>query len=108
LKPLIKGFRRLDRANYDRYEKSHQSQILFEKRLLEFVVLDGIPFDVTGKIGFQRLINSLDPKLSIPSRRTLMRRLGKEFQLVTLFSIYKIIITDIFRYFFTNLQLLQL
>ena len=62
----------------EQYDKKNPKQKQFQDSLLQFVVLDCVPLQITEGQGFQNLIHRLDPKLRIPSRRTLGRMLNAQ------------------------------
>ena len=39
------------------------------KKIMEFMALDDQPFGVVGDIGFRRLVEHIEPRYTIPSRR---------------------------------------
>jgi hypothetical protein len=69
------------------YDKNNPRQIQFRERLLEFVVTDAVPFNLVNRLGFENLIKSFDPKIKIPSRRTIGRDLKLKFGAVSTSSI---------------------
>lgn len=72
-----------------KYPTSNRKQKVFEKLLLEFIVLDSVPFSTVERKGFQNLIGHLDEMITIPHRTTVSRRLVEEHQLVR-FNSHKI------------------
>jgi Hermes transposase DNA-binding domain len=61
------------------YPKTHRVQAGFERRVLQYVVLDSAPFSTVEGYGFKRLIKFLDERVKIPSARTLGRYLQEEY-----------------------------
>jgi len=62
-----------------KYDKRSLPQKNFEKRLLDFIILDGAPFETVEKEGFRRLIRELDKQITVPSRRTISNCLDQRF-----------------------------
>jgi len=62
------------------YDKADSHQKKFEKALLNFVIQDSAPLNTCERIGFKNLIHTLDPKLHIPQRRTVVRMLEKRYE----------------------------
>ena len=65
-----------------KYPRNHEKQKQFEKKLLEFIVLDSSPFSVVAGPGFKAMISSLDDFITIPHRRTIGRQLVDQYLLV--------------------------
>ena len=61
------------------YALNDVKQKQFNNNLLRFVVNDSTPLNITQGKGFKNLIASLDPKLRLPSRRTIGRHLDKKY-----------------------------
>lgn len=72
---IIQGLKKPNVNPIDLYPAKHSVQQNFEKALLEFFVLDCVHLDLVSRLGFRRLLYHLNPKLQIPHRRTLNRRL---------------------------------
>ena len=56
------------------HEDSPRKQSI-DKMIAEFVAIDMQPFSVVEDKGFRRIVNALDPRYTLPSRRTLTRSL---------------------------------
>ncbi|CAL8131906.1 unnamed protein product [Orchesella dallaii] len=50
----------------------------FRKVILDYIALDGVPLCATEREGFRILMHFVDPKLTCPSRSTIMRLLDKK------------------------------
>ena len=57
------------------YKRNDPKQLSFERDLLDFVAIDGVPLDITRRPGFVQLVQNRDPNLRIPSRRDVGRKL---------------------------------
>ena len=64
----------------EKYSSSDKKQIRFNKGILDFLVMDSMPFSLVQKKGFKELIQKVDPKLTVPHRRTMDRKLDVAFQ----------------------------
>jgi hypothetical protein len=64
------------------YPIGHEQQIRFENNLVNFIVLDSMPFDTPERVGFNLLMQGLDDKLTIPSRRTVGRQIDTKYEKV--------------------------
>jgi len=60
------------------YERDSLQQKSFDNDLIDYICLDGAPLSVGERIGFKKLIQKLDSKLRIPSRRKIGRKLHTE------------------------------
>jgi hypothetical protein len=67
----------------DLYSKTHPQQIRFINELLKFIVVDGAPLNTPEGKGFRELIKSIDPKLNIPNRTTITRKIDHKFKEVS-------------------------
>jgi len=66
--------------NRDLYAANDPRQLKFEKNLMNFIFLDSAPFSITENLGFNLMIEGLDPRLTIPSRRTVGRKLNAQYE----------------------------
>lgn len=73
------------------YKKDDPKQKKFDKMLLKFMVKDTMPFSVTDNTGFKNLVHTLDPKINIQSRRTIVRNLDLKFKEVNYTALLKFI-----------------
>jgi len=76
-------------SQVQKYAWNSVKQQEFNKRVLDMVVQDVLPLDAPSGIGLQQLISSIDPKLNIPSRRTIYRLLVEKQERVFLALLYK-------------------
>lgn len=84
------GRQLLPKSGVELYKSADPVQKKFEKTLLEFIVLDGMPFDVTQGEGFRQMIWNLDKKLRVPCPKTMMTYLDKQYDLVRASYLYYI------------------
>lgn len=66
----------------ERYPKSHEKQKRFEDALLDFIIMDSMPFSTVHGVGFNNLITTVDHKLAVPSPRTLGRAMDVKYEKV--------------------------
>jgi len=53
------------------------------------VVLDSLPLSIVEMDGFNLFVRSMDPRFTIPSRRTIGRSLDECYQMVQLYEHFK-------------------
>lgn len=70
------------RNQTDPYPRNHTLQKSFEKKLLEFIVLDCVPLNILQGSGFNRMIKMFDARLRIPHRKTIGTLLEKKSKMV--------------------------
>ncbi|XP_035716470.1 uncharacterized protein LOC110853441 isoform X2 [Folsomia candida] len=58
------------------YSKSDPIQALFDSNLQDLISVDGLPYSFINGLGFRNLIHDLNPRLILPDRVTLARRLN--------------------------------
>lgn len=61
-----------------KYEQNSEKQSNFNTLLLNMIVHTGVPFNLVEKDAFATLIENLDSRLQVPSRRTLKRLLNEK------------------------------
>lgn len=58
-----------------KYDSRGIKQQTFNKHVLDFIALDGVPFSVTEGRGFRQLVQSVDNQLTCPSKSSICRLL---------------------------------
>ena len=59
------------------YKRNDPKQISFERDMLDFIAIDGVPLDISRQPGFVQLLKNRDPNLRMPSRRSIGRKLSE-------------------------------
>ncbi|ODM90229.1 Zinc finger BED domain-containing protein 4 [Orchesella cincta] len=80
--PSIVGTVSTEKVFVNKYPKESVKQQTFKQDVVNMVALDGQPLNAPSGTGFQRMIYNLDPRLSIPSRRTIGRTLKEKEALI--------------------------
>lgn len=68
----------------NKYDSRGSKQQEFNKHVLDFIALDGVPLSVSEGQGFQQLIKSIDNRLTCPSKSSNSRLLAKQHAQVKL------------------------
>jgi len=66
------------------YDANSVKQKEFSKSVLDMIVLEGLPLSFAGSEGLNQLIAGIDPRLTVPSRRTIGRLLNDKHEQVHL------------------------
>ncbi|CAL8133279.1 unnamed protein product [Orchesella dallaii] len=61
------------------YAKDNPIQVVFEKKVVEWVTDSSLPFNV---VVYKDMFSHLDPRISVSSRSTIVRRIGTSYDLV--------------------------
>ncbi|XP_073718457.1 zinc finger BED domain-containing protein 4 [Misgurnus anguillicaudatus] len=72
------------------------------KRIMEFIALDDQPFSVVEDVGFRRLIDHIEPRYTIPSRRHFSDVCLPEMYNVISTNVHELLATDIAALSFTT------
>ncbi|XP_073671353.1 zinc finger BED domain-containing protein 4-like [Paramisgurnus dabryanus] len=72
------------------------------KRIMEFIALDDQPFSVVEDVGFRRLIDYIEPRYTIPSRRHFSDVCLPEMYNVISTNVHELLATDIAALSFTT------
>lgn len=75
----------------EKYPLNHKKQLSFDDNVLEMLTRDGVSFRLVEGKGFKKLVKNLEPKLTIKSRSTYMRKISKFCSATVVPSIKKIL-----------------
>lgn len=68
-----------------KYDRTGVRQKGFNTQVLDFITTTGLPFSLTETEGFRRFVYDLNPKLSCPSRKTVIVKLADQYGKIFLF-----------------------
>ncbi|XP_035711192.1 uncharacterized protein LOC118436722 isoform X1 [Folsomia candida] len=63
-------------SNQNKYNKNEPIQSKFNSNLQDLVSVDGLPFSFVNWLGFRNLVSDLNPRVIVPDRVTLARKLA--------------------------------
>ena len=72
-------FKRKD-LKVEKYKSSHPKQVSLRKNLSSWIVKEKRPFQIVDDGSFHKIIEDIDPKLSVPSAKTVLRDIRGSFK----------------------------
>ncbi|CAG7721576.1 unnamed protein product, partial [Allacma fusca] len=76
-----------------KYSSLEPIQKRFNQALQYCICKDKLPMNLVNGVGFQNLVHTMDPKIDIPSRSTVHRRLKKDFDSLVIPKMKKLLCT---------------
>ena len=71
-------FKRKD-LNVEKYKRLHPKQVSLRKNLSNWIVKEKRPFQIVDDSSFHKIIEDIDPKLSVPNGKTVLRDIQRSF-----------------------------
>jgi len=65
-----------------KYPRQHPVQLNYRENVVQWIVGDGMPVGATDGYFYRKMMQAVDHKLTIPSRRTVGRDIDKKYDIV--------------------------